>query len=124
MNFVEDYLKKYDFTVKRVKKCLIAYNDLKPNIGFIGHTDTVNYESWEGSPFELKEDNGKLIALGACDMKGGVSAILSSVQHGKDFPARMADADRDDRKRHGFFREKRSRWIVVQGPYPADERAL
>ena len=79
MNFVEDYLKKYDFTVKRVKKCLIAYNDLKPNIGFIGHTDTVNYESWEGSPFELKEDNGKLIALGACDMKGGIAAILSAV---------------------------------------------
>lgn len=79
MNFIEDYLKKYDFTVKRVKKCLIAYNDLKPNIGFIGHTDTVDYESWDGSPFELKEDHGKLIALGACDMKGGIAAILAAI---------------------------------------------
>lgn len=79
MDFVEDYLKNYDFTVQRVKSCLVAYNDLKPNIGFVGHTDTVNYESWKGSPFELREEEGKLIALGACDMKGGIAAILAAI---------------------------------------------
>ena len=79
MNFIEDYLKKYNFTTKRVKKCLIAYNDLNPNIGFIGHTDTVDYESWDGNPFKLQEDGDKLIGLGACDMKGGIAAILSSI---------------------------------------------
>lgn len=79
MNFIEEYLKKYNFTTKRIKKCLIASNDSKPNIGFIGHTDTVDYESWDGSPFELQEKGNKLIGLGACDMKGGIAAVLSAI---------------------------------------------
>ena len=79
MDFIENYLKKYKFKTKRIKKCLIAYNDENPNIGFIGHTDTVDYESWDKSPFELKEENGKLIGLGACDMKGGIAAILKAI---------------------------------------------
>ncbi len=79
MDFIEGYLKGYNFTTKRVEKCLIAYNDPNPNVGFIGHTDTVDYESWDGSPFELKEDGDKLIGLGACDMKGGIASILSAV---------------------------------------------
>ena len=79
MNFIENYLKKYNFTIKRINKCLIAYNSEKPNIGFIGHTDTVDYESWDGSPFILQENKDKLIGLGSCDMKGGLAAILSVV---------------------------------------------
>ena len=79
MNFIEEYLKKYNFTTKRFKKCLIAYNDPNPNIGFIGHTDTVDYESWNGNPFELQEKGNYLIGLGACDMKGGIAAILSAI---------------------------------------------
>jgi len=79
MDFIEEYLKEYNFTTKRVSKCLIAYNSNKPNIGFIGHTDTVDYESWDGNPFELKEIDDKLIGLGACDMKGGVAAILKAI---------------------------------------------
>ena len=55
MDFIENYLKGFGFETKRIKKCLIAYNDVTPNIGFIGHTDTVDYESWDGNPFELKE---------------------------------------------------------------------
>lgn len=81
MNFIEDYLKKYNFTTKRIKKCLIAYNDENPNIGFIGHTDTVDYESWDGNPFELVEDGDKLIGLGSCDMKGGIASILSAISN-------------------------------------------
>ena len=79
MNFIEDYLKEDGFTTKRIKKCLIAYNDINSNIGFIGHTDTVDFESWDGDPFKLKEDGDKLIGLGSCDMKGGIAAILSSI---------------------------------------------
>lgn len=79
MDFIENYLKGFGFETKRIKKCLIAYNDVSPNIGFIGHTDTVDYESWDGDPFELKEDGDKLTGLGACDMKGGLAAILSVV---------------------------------------------
>ena len=79
LDFIENYLKGYSFTTKRVGKCLIAYNDLNPNIGFIGHTDTVDYESWDGCPFDLKEDGDKLIGLGACDMKGGLASMLSAI---------------------------------------------
>ncbi len=79
MDFIEEYLKKYKFITKRVKKSLIAYNSETPNVGFVGHTDTVDYESWDGSPFELKEIDDKLIGLGACDMKGGIAAILTAI---------------------------------------------
>lgn len=79
MDYIENYLKKYDFKTKRINKCLIAYNSQNANIGFVGHTDTVNYESWDGNPFELQEENGKLIGLGSCDMKGGIAAILSTI---------------------------------------------
>jgi len=79
MDYIENYLKKYGFETKRVKKCLIAYNDKSPNIGFVGHTDTVDYESWDGNPFELQEVDDKLIGLGSCDMKGGIAAILACV---------------------------------------------
>jgi len=81
MDYIENYLKSYNFTTKRIKKCLIAYNDESPNIGFIGHTDTVDYESWDGSPFELQEDGDKLIGLGSCDMKGGVASILKAISN-------------------------------------------
>ena len=79
MDYIENYLKKYDFKTKRINKCLIAYNSQNANIGFVGHTDTVNYESWDGNPFELQEENGRLIGLGSCDMKGGIAAILSTI---------------------------------------------
>ena len=79
MDYIENYLKSYNFITERVDKCLIAYNDNNPNIGFVGHTDTVDYESWDGNPFELQEDGDKLIGLGACDMKGGIAAILGAI---------------------------------------------
>lgn len=79
MDYIENYLIKYGFTTKRIDMCLIAYNDPNPNIGFVGHTDTVDYGSWNGDPFTLKEDGDKLIGLGACDMKGGIAAILGAI---------------------------------------------
>lgn len=79
LDFIEDYLHQYKFTTERIGKCLIAYNSKKTNIGFIGHTDTVDYESWDGNPFKLQEKDGKLIGLGACDMKGGLASILGAI---------------------------------------------
>ena len=79
MDYIENYLKDYNFKTERIDKCLIAYNDINPNIGFIGHTDTVDYESWDGDPWTLKEDGDKLIGLGSCDMKGGIASILSVI---------------------------------------------
>ncbi len=79
MDFIEKYLKDYNFTTKRINKCLIAYNDLNPNIGFIGHTDTVDYDSWDSNPFELIEKDDILTGLGVCDMKGGIASILYAI---------------------------------------------
>ena len=79
MDYIENYLKKFNFTIQRIDKCLIAYNDANPNIGFIGHTDTVDYESWDGDPFTLYEEETRLRGLGACDMKGGVASILKAI---------------------------------------------
>lgn len=63
LNYIENYLKQFHFEVKRISKCLIATNGDNPNIGFLGHTDTVNYESWDGDPFELQVKQDKLIGL-------------------------------------------------------------
>ncbi len=79
MDYIENYLKNYGFKTERIEKCLIAYNDESPNVGFVGHTDTVDYESWDGDPFTLQVDGDKLIGLGACDMKGGIASILAVV---------------------------------------------
>ena len=79
LDFIENYLKEYGFQTKRRKKCLIATNGCHPNIAFLGHTDTVPYESWDNDPFTLQEIDDKLIGLGACDMKGGLAAMLSTI---------------------------------------------
>lgn len=83
MNYIKNYLEKYNFNCELVgneKKLLIARTKNKPIIGFVGHTDTVNYSSTFGSnPFELKEENGNLYGLGVCDMKGGIAAILKAI---------------------------------------------
>ena len=79
LDFIESYLKKYNFKTERIDKCLLATNAKHPNIAFLGHTDTVTYESWDNDPFTLQEKDGKLIGLGACDMKGGIAAILSAI---------------------------------------------
>ena len=51
-----------------------------PSVGFLGHTDTVEYiEGWNTNPFELAEKDGKLFGLGACDMKGGIAAMLDAI---------------------------------------------
>lgn len=63
LDYIEEYLKQFNFKIKRLGKCLIAKNSNNPNIGFLGHTDTVNYETWDGNPFELQEKGKKLIGL-------------------------------------------------------------
>lgn len=57
----------------------------KPKIGFLGHTDTVNYSSsWNTNPFKLIKIDNKLYGLGICDMKGSIAALLEVV-HEIDF---------------------------------------
>ena len=48
-------------------------------IGFLGHTDTVEYiEGWDTNHFKLTQIDDKLYGLGTSDMKGGVAAMLEA----------------------------------------------
>lgn len=53
----------------------------RPGYVLSGHLDVVPAKEpgWLGDPFVLREDAGRLIGRGACDMKGFVAAALSIV---------------------------------------------
>lgn len=77
VNYIEDYLKDLGFTTEYKSKCLVMSNRKECNIGFLGHTDTVDYSNdWDTNPFELVEKDNKLYGLGTCDMKGSIAVLL------------------------------------------------
>jgi acetylornithine deacetylase len=86
MDYIENFLKPYDFTIDRRKnpdngkEVLVGQFGHTPAMGFLGHTDTVDItEGWTYDPFTLTEEDGKLYGLGACDMKGGIAAALWAI---------------------------------------------
>ena len=80
MNYIQEILEEKGFNVDYKNKCLIMSVKEKCNIGFLGHTDTVQsgYD-WIYNPLEMTEVDNKLYGLGICDMKGGIAAILKAV---------------------------------------------
>lgn len=80
MNYIQDVLEKKGFKTEYKTKCLIMSIKEKYNLGFLGHTDTVQGGSdWIYNPLKLTEIDNKLYGLGVCDMKGGIAAILKAV---------------------------------------------
>ena len=79
INYIEKYLKEIGFKTEYKTKNLVMSIGENPKLGFLGHTDTVEYISEFKDPFELKSKDGYLYGLGACDMKGGISAMLDAV---------------------------------------------
>ncbi len=86
INYIEDFLLPLGFTIKRIanpdtgKEVLIGQYGENSAIGFLGHTDTVDItDGWDTDPFILTEKDGYLYGLGACDMKGGIAAILAAL---------------------------------------------
>jgi len=80
INYIEDYLIKLGFKTEHKGKYLIMTIGEKQKVGFLGHTDTVEYiEGWNTLPLELTKIGNKLYGLGTCDMKGGIAAILEAV---------------------------------------------
>ena len=80
IEYIEKYLKNIGFKTEYKGKYLIMSIGNNPKLGFLGHTDTVEYiEGWNNNPFELTENNNNLYGLGVCDMKGGIAAILDAV---------------------------------------------
>jgi acetylornithine deacetylase len=55
--------------------------DVPGGIALSGHVDTVpvDGQAWTGDPFALRRQDGRLLARGACDMKGFVAASLALV---------------------------------------------
>jgi acetylornithine deacetylase len=49
-----------------------------PRLLFNGHLDTVGVEGMTVPPFGAEEREGRLYGRGACDMKGGVAALLAA----------------------------------------------
>ena len=80
LDFIEDYLKKLGFITEEKKKYLIMSYGENPALGFVGHSDTVEYvDGWESDPHTLTEKDGMLYGLGTCDMKGGIAAFLMAL---------------------------------------------
>ena len=79
INYIENYLKKLGFKTEYKTKVLVMSIGKKPKLGFLGHTDTVEYiNTWE-KPFDVVEKDGYLYGLGICDMKGGISAMMQAL---------------------------------------------
>lgn len=77
INYIENFLLNLNFKTIKKDKYLIMSCGENCDLGFLGHTDTVDFTSgWENNPFELIEKNDELYGLGVCDMKGGIAAFL------------------------------------------------
>ena len=79
MDYIENYLLKLGFKTELKTKNLVMTIGKNAKLGFLGHTDTVEYIDEFNNPFELVIKDEYLYGLGACDMKGGISAMLQAV---------------------------------------------
>ena len=91
------YLEKNGFNVRRLKIDNDRFNiyawrgNEESKLLWYGHVDTVPvYHDWKTDPFKLVEKNDRYYGLGACDMKGGIAALLHAVSELKsDTPVRL-----------------------------------
>ena len=80
INYLEELLTKYGFVVESKDKNLVMKNKTVQGLGFVGHTDTVEYiDGWKYPKFDITTKNGKIYGLGVCDMKGSIAAIISAI---------------------------------------------
>ncbi len=80
LTYIEDYLKSLEFFIEKKEKYLIISIGKEPILGFVGHSDTVNYvEGWSTDPFVVTVKNDNVYGLGVCDMKGGIAAFLQAL---------------------------------------------
>lgn len=79
IDYIENYLKGYGFKKEYKSKDLVMTIGDNQSLGFLGHTDTVEYIEEFKNPFDLTEKGEELYGLGSCDMKGGIAAMLDAV---------------------------------------------
>lgn len=80
IDYIEKILLEKGLKTEYKGKNLIMCTEKEAKLGFLGHTDTVEYiDGWETNPFELTQKGNILYGLGTCDMKGGIAAMLDAV---------------------------------------------
>ena len=79
INYIEEYLLKQGFKTEIKTKNLVMSIGKEQKLGFLGHTDTVEYIKKFEKPFEMQMKGEYLYGLGVCDMKGGIAAMLQAV---------------------------------------------
>lgn len=80
LDYIEKTLKSIGFKTEKREKFLIMFNKEEYSLGFLGHTDTVEFtEGWNFDKFNLTKVDEKIYALGVCDMKSGIAAIISAI---------------------------------------------
>ncbi len=84
--YLESRLKRLGFKTSRQYISPGRFNIMaerkgaKQAILFYAHMDTVTpHGKWKGDPFRALMQGDKIYGLGACDMKGGIAAILSTL---------------------------------------------
>ena len=76
IDYIEKILLEKGLKTEYKGKYLIMSTSQEAKLGFLGHTDTVEYiEGWETNPFELTQKENKLYGLGTADMKGGIRSL-------------------------------------------------
>lgn len=80
INYIEKFFLQLGFETEVKKKYLVMRYGANPKIGFLGHSDTVEFiEGWKTDPHTLTRVGDMLYGLGACDMKGGIAAFMQAV---------------------------------------------
>lgn len=80
LDYIENTLNLIGFKTEKRDKFLIMSNKEETSLGFLGHTDTVEFtDGWKYEKFTLTKVEDKIYGLGVCDMKSGIAAIISAI---------------------------------------------
>lgn len=80
IDYIENVLLQKGLKTEYKGKYLIMTTGNNEKLGFLGHTDTVEYiDGWETNPFELTQKGKELYGLGTSDMKGGIAAMIDAI---------------------------------------------
>lgn len=80
LNYIEKKLNSIGFITEKRDKFLIMSNKKETSLGFLGHTDTVEFtDGWKYEKFALTKVEDKIYGLGVCDMKSGIAAMISAI---------------------------------------------
>lgn len=80
LDYIEKTLNSIGFKTEKRDKFLIMSNKDETALGFLGHTDTVEYtDGWEYEKFALTKVEDKMYGLGVCDMKSGIAAMITAI---------------------------------------------